>query len=145
MNHSALAILVVCACTVLPSAAHADCIGVRVVDAKRNAALVFEGTVTKTELVKHPEYETSLIVHRVWKGNVPKEITVYHIVSSEEPPLPVGERRIIFAVRQTPVMRKAAGGSEDVPLREVWLAGCSSAWPADEFVVRQLGRSHAPK
>lgn len=122
-----------------------ECLGVRPLDAKRAASLVFEGLVAKVERLTPYESAATLKVHRVWKGDVRNEITVYYrAMSIDGPVLNKGERRIIFAVPQTPAMRPY-GSSPDTPLRQAWVPPCSGSWPADESVVRQLGRSHEPK
>lgn len=126
-------------------ALRAECIAVSPADAKRGAKLVFEGTVTKVEALNHPEYAATLTVDRVWKGTVPKDITVYYAGSIDGPALKEGDRRILFAVRQTPAMRKASGLSSDSPSRDVWVPPCSGAWSADSAVLMQLGPGRQPK
>jgi hypothetical protein len=122
-----------------------DCVSVTASDAKREAALVFEGVVKTIERAKSGEFAATLEVQRVWKGDVPTEITVYYLQTIEGPLLNEDERRIIFAVRQTPAIRRAFGISDDWPLRDVWVPPCSGVSLADESVVRHLGRSRPPK
>ena len=122
----------------------AECIAVSIADAKRGATLVFEATVGEVEALNHPEYQATLTVHRVWKGDVPKQITVYYAPSVEGPSLKEGDRRIIFAVRQSAAMRKALKILPASPSREAWVPPCSGAWSADASVIEQLGRARPP-
>ena len=127
-------------------AVRAECIALSVPNAKRTAVLVFEGTVTKVETLHHPESAATLNVHRVWKGDVPTEITVYYLSDPLDGPwLKEGERRIIFAQHQTPGMRKARGIAADSPMRDVWVPPCSGVWRPDDDLIKQLGRAREPK
>lgn len=121
----------------------AECVLIPVDQAKRNAAIVFEGTVTNVAHLKGGERAATLSVHRVWKGPVPPEITVYFAPSIDGPSFEKGQRRIVFAGPQTDQTRRDVAA--DVPTRSVWVYPCSGSEAVEDKTMRQLGRARPPK
>lgn len=127
----------------LATVADADCGGTPR-SKKDSADFVFEGTVTKTERLDQDEHATTLTVHRVWKGKVHREITVYHRVGLDGPHFKEGLRVVVFAYRQTSKDQRISDRlPTDLP-RDLWVPSCS-VYGADEMVLKQLGRSHRPE
>lgn len=115
------AVIAVLVCGVLSSTGvRAECVAVGLKKAKDTATLVFEGTVRRVVRLESPEYAAELQVHRVWKGTVPDEITVYYAASLDGPTLREGDRLAIFAIRQTETVRRASGIPDDRPVRDAW-------------------------
>jgi hypothetical protein len=136
----------------------------------RSAAFVFDGTVTRVEdiapdgtrtnvddytgdlnyryLPGEPylrEYAATFQVHRVWKGKVPKEFTVYFVPNWDGPSFKKGQRQIVFAMSQTPETprpRHSNSLGQPAPMPEPWVEPCTGlAWDNKNT---QLGRSHKP-
>jgi hypothetical protein len=153
----------------------ADCVvlGDPVLRAKQSAAFIFDGTVTRVEHVAsdgaragvddYPdnlmglmqpqdrylrEYAATLKVHRVWKGNVSKEFTVYFVPNWDGPSFKKGRRQIVVAVRQTAEMRRPPvhhnGLDPEAPLRDAWVEPCTGFVWDNKDTLKQLGRSQNP-
>ena len=138
----ALAVLTGMTVTTVPL--RAECIGTTIPNQKRTAARVFEALVTTIEPLEHGEFEATLHVHQVWKGDAPTETIVYFTSSFDGPSLERGKRYIFFVVPLSPVARKAYGLPPDHPPRSNWVPPCSGlALPVDS-TVKQLGRSRKP-
>jgi hypothetical protein len=143
MSRWILVVLIVVSSASLATVAHAEC-GGGARYRMGSADFVFEGTVTKTESLDRDEHSTTLTVHRVWKGKVHREITVYHRVGLDGPHFKEGLRVVVFADRQTENDQMTSDRlPTDVP-RDAWVSACST-WVADERVRKQLGRSHGPE
>ena len=117
----------------------AECVLIPVDRSKRDAAVVFEGIVTNVEHLKGGEQAATLTVHRVWKGDVPPEITVYFVPSIDGPSFDKAQRRIVFAGPQTHRDRRDVAA--DAPHREAWVRPCSGSQVVEDETVRQLGRA----
>jgi len=145
VRKSILAILLLCSCG-LPSRADADCAAFTIPGIKRSAELVFEGTAVKVGPVEPGgELAATLQVHRVWKGNVPEETTVYYVGSTEGPDFPIGMRSVIFAWRLTPESQRRYGDlAPHGPAGAAWVPSCSGPVEANQRVLKQLGRSRKP-
>lgn len=89
------------------------------------------------------EYAATMQVHRVWKGNVPSEITVYFVPNVDGPSFRQGDRRVVFARHQSEEIRRFIDPAS--PRRETWVQPCSSAprWD-EEKALKQLGPWHRP-
>ena len=121
----------------------AECVLIPVDRTKRDARVVFEGTVTNVEHLRGRERAATLTVHRVWKGDVPPEITVYFVPSLDGPSFDNAQRRIVFAGPQSQQDRRDVGA--DAPYREAWVRPCSGSQVVEDETVRQLGRARPPR
>ena len=138
----ALALWVIGMSATLP----AECVVGRVPDMKRHAAFVFDGTVTVVKPVRALEQAATIEVHRVWKGNVPKEFSVYFVPGLDGPFVTLGKRQVFFARPLNEVPSEMSSpmidrsGAPDRP----WISGCSGLRSDDTKSLRQLGRSRKP-
>src|SRR5688572_27749897 len=76
-----------------------ECIGMSPAQLKQRAALVFDGTVVKLELVDPTsdlEHKATIEVARVWKGTVRKKLTTYFVQNLDGPVVKTGTRYIFF-------------------------------------------------
>jgi hypothetical protein len=86
-----------------------------------------------------PQYAAIFQVHRVWKGKVPKEFTVYFVPNGDGPSFRKGQRGVEVANPQT----ERHGDNPAVPLRSVWVGPCEGL-PQTNETLKQLGPSHKP-
>jgi hypothetical protein len=116
----------------------------RVPPKRRDATLVFEGTITRRRFLGTVETAATIDVHRVWKGKTSKQTTVYYAPRREG--LSLGERDVvvIFARPQTPDLRKEDGIPPDSPQRSIWIPHCNGAMSSTKTLVKQLGPWRPP-
>jgi hypothetical protein len=113
--------------------------------ARDGAALAFEGTVTKLEVLESYERMATLDVVRVWKGKPAKKTDVFFILgSSNSPQIELGKRYLIFARPRTPEERQQAGLPPFAPHREAWVPMCSGVLQPSEAAYKELGPSITP-
>jgi hypothetical protein len=127
-----------------PSSVHADCSTGTVAGMKRWAALVFEGTVVKIDRLEEDEATATLRVHRVWKGHVTEEMTVYYTGGSDGPFFEVGSRGVVFAFRLNPKAEQPHYVVPHAPAGAAWVPACTGPSPLNEAGLKQLGRSRKP-
>jgi hypothetical protein len=129
-----------------PSSVHADCsAGGTVAGMKRWAALVFEGTVVKIDRLEHEnEAAATLRVHRVWKGQVTEDMTVYYTQGSDGPFFEVGSRGVVFAFRLNPKAEQPYYVVPHAPAGAAWVPPCTGPSPLNEAGLKELGRSRKP-
>jgi hypothetical protein len=127
-----------------PDTLHAVCPPPDVHAAKRDATLVFEGTITRRRFLGTVETEATIEVHRVWKGKTLKHTTVYFAPRREG--LSLGERDVVvfFARPQTPDLRKEDGLPPDSPQRSIWIPHCDGAMSSSKTLIKQLGPWRPP-
>ena len=105
--------------------------------------VVFTGTVTLIERTGDFTYRATITVHRVWKGKVPREVTVdVNEVSAETPRLQNNTGYLLAATR-----RMHSDPARQMGLGELWLPTCSYMefdHPATQDVLRQLGVGRLP-
>jgi hypothetical protein len=145
MRKSTLAFFVLLSFT-LPSTVHADCSGGGTVKGmKRSAAFVFEGTVERIERLEHEnEAAATLRVHRVWKGHVTEEMTVYYTQGSDGPFFKAGSRGVVFAFRLNPNAEQPYYVVPHAPAGTAWVPPCTGPSPLNEAALKELGRSRKP-
>lgn len=129
-----------------PFSVHADCLaGGTVAGMKRSAAFVFEGTVERIDRLEHEnEAAATLRVHRVWKGHVTEEMTVYYTGGSDGPFFKAGSRGVVFAFRLNPNAEQPYYVVPHAPAGAAWVAPCTGPSPLNEAGLKQLGRSRKP-
>jgi hypothetical protein len=126
-----------------------ECFGIDARTTKQRSTLVFEGTIRNAEQLDNGEIGITMDVHRVWKGKVGKQVTVYLPAQSPwgapHPPPPVttrfkaGERFIVFT-------NAAFEGRPQLAQRRTsWIDPCYGLKRPDADVIKQLGRSRKPK
>ena len=127
----------------------ADCVEVfslkdRLKYHKREATFVFDGTVTRVKPVGDSyERAATMEVHRVWKGSMSEEMTVYFMLSYlDGPMLWPGQRLLVFAKRQTADDRR--GVDPSVPYRDAWLPSCPPIFLVTDENIKHLGRWRKP-
>jgi hypothetical protein len=128
----------------IPLGVQAECVNLSPRDMKRYAAFVFDGTVTSIESLETGEYVATLEVHRVWKGKVPANVSVYYVQTIDGPSFEERQRTIIFAAPQTASIRKNYHLPATAPHRTFWVGSCSGLSPDDHVSIKQLGRSRKP-
>ena len=135
---------------------------------KRAATYVFDGTVTRVEhvaadgtrtnvdhvadlaLLMQPRdnymrvYAATMEVHRVWKGDTSKQITVYFVPNVDGPNFSRGSRKVVFAHRQTEQIRKTLSIDPSDPPRDAWVLPCSGVRWDDKKSLQELGQSRKP-
>lgn len=130
-----------------PSKLHAECSGGgTVAGMKREAALVFEGTVVKVDPREHEtEAAATLRVHRVWKGDVTEDMAVYYILGGPDGPFfEVGRRAVVFAFRMNSNAEQLHYVMPHAPAGAAWTTSCKGPLQLDEAGLKQLGRSRKP-
>jgi hypothetical protein len=127
-----------------PVTLRAECPRHDVHAAKRDATLVFEGTITRLHFLGTVETAATIDVHRVWKGKTSKHTTVYFAPRREG--LGLGERDVvvIFARPQTPDLRKEDRVPPDSPQRSIWIPHCDGAMSSTKTLIKQLGPWRPP-
>ena len=139
-------------------------------DQKRAATFVFDGTVTRVDhsapdgtlttvdvdtlddlaRLAQPEdshlrvYKVTMAVHRVWKGDTSKEITVYFVLTADGPFFKRGTRQVVFAYRETEQIRKSFWIDPKEPQRNAWVFPCSGLRSDAKELLKQLGASRKP-
>jgi hypothetical protein len=129
----------------LPNSAFGECVAIDPRRAKEHATTAFEGTVR--ELYSSGignELVATLEVHRVWKGKVGRQMTVYFVRSIDGPEFDTDGRFIVFTYAQTSELRKSAGVPSESPHRSNWVPSCEGVAEATEATVKLLGRSRVP-
>src|SRR5688500_15910927 len=73
-------LLIACLCVLVPAPVieASECFNISARTTKKEAGLVFEGTVSKVEELQNDVIEVTMDVHRVWKGKVGKQATVHY-------------------------------------------------------------------
>jgi hypothetical protein len=89
-------------------------------------------------------YAATITVHRVWKGNVSSETTVYFVPNVDGPFLRPGVRQVVFARPLTEGMRKMYNIDARAPDGVPWVTPCSGVSSDDAEALKQLGRSRSP-
>lgn len=129
----------------VPSGVHSECAIGTVAGMKRASAFVFEGTVERIDRLEHEnEAAATLRVHRVWKGHVTEEMTVYYTGGSDGPFFEVGGRGVVFALRLNPKMEQPYNIVPHGPAGSAWVPPCTGPSPLNEAGLKQLGRSRKP-
>jgi hypothetical protein len=127
-----------------PITLHARCPLPNINAARRDAALVFEGTITRLQSLNNVERAATLEVRRVWKGEVSKQTTVYFSSRRQGLRPAVHGVVVIFAMPQTPDLRKEDQVPRDSPQRSIWLPPCYGAISSTKTLIKQLGQSRPP-
>ena len=110
---------------------------------KREATFVFDGTVTGVKPVGDShERAATMEVHRVWKGSMSEEMTVYFMPNIDGPMLWPGQRLLVFAKRQTANDR--LGVDPSAPYRDAWLHSCPAIFLVTDENIKPLGRWRKP-
>ena len=136
----ALAVLVAVVVTYLSASVDAECILTSVRWRKQHAAFVFDGTVIKVDRIGLTHESVAAIeVHRVWKGKVEKNTTVYFERGIDGPVIEAGTRLVFF------VSGQGHGSAENAPIRNRWVHPCGQVVPYNsEPIIKELGRSRKP-
>ena len=137
-----------CVAVTMPVEA-SECFNINARTTKKSSTLVFEGTVTKVEELENDEIAVAMDVHRVWKGEVGKQETIYYPAGPlwGSPPstarattwLKAGERFVVFTNAAFEGQPKLARD------RALWVAPCYGLHRPDTGIMKQLGRSRKPK
>ena len=151
MHHSRL-LTAACLCVALavPTLEASECISMSARTMKKEAGLVFEGTVSKVEELENNVIEATMDVHRVWKGEAGKRATIHYPAAPAGPDpsltprattwLKTGERFVVFTTNVT-----AEGRPKLAQDRAFWVAPCSGLHRPDTGLIKELGRSRKPK
>ena len=89
-------------------------------------------------------YAVTMTVHRVWKGDIPKEITVYFLPTSEGPFFKRGMRSVVFSRESDKAMREASGMNSTNLQGKTWVHPCSGLRRDDKKYLPELGPSRKP-
>jgi hypothetical protein len=109
----------------------AECILIPVKHAKPQAAIVFEGTVREVVRLANAERAATLTVHRVWKGEVAPEITVYFRGRLTVRCSSLASERLC-----SPDRRRRPNGEESESTLRIALGGCVLVSPSRERMKR---------
>ena len=122
-----------------------ECIERTVRDGKRQAAFVFEGTVTRLTVVAGIEEAATIDTHRVWKGRVAPLVSVHFVPDAlDGPSFTVAHRYVIFGVPETEARREVARLPAGSHNRTIWVSPCFGPRPVSPDLIEQLGRSKRP-
>ena len=120
------------------SAAGAECITTDVSIAKRNAAIVVEGTVKTQSDLAPGRVMIQVDANRVWKGDAKRTMTFVYARTAEGPSLKVGDRRVFFARPPTAADTVSPSGPT------FHLLTCVGAMLLEPSEISKLGRSRPP-
>ena len=128
-----------------PGTLHALCVNGSVSDQKREAGVVFDGTVSEIEPVQGG-WAATMDVHRVWKGKVAARVTAYYRISIDGPVFKKGQRAVHFGQIKTgkelpdlPTLIPAGA-----PVGSIWIPPCSGLSVEDRDSIKKLGRASKP-
>ena len=127
-----------------PAVVHAECVALwkTARDAQRISTLVFSGTVIKTD---NP-VETTFEVHRVWKGDVRRRMTLTLFSGIESHNASYFKEETAYLVFAN-VLPKLLRDDVGLDARILEISQCSPTRPLSDAqeLLKQLGRGKSPR